>query len=347
MSINDTTTGTTTTTGTATPSTPVTDPSVAQQQFNLLGGQTGYESSLSNWAGPYVTNFLGQAQALANTPYEAYMGPLTAGASNLQTQAFEGIGGLQVPQASMGTFTPRSFTEAGIAEEYMNPFLREVLDPQIAELRRQSDIARMEQAGRLTKAGAYGGGRQAVMEAELERNLLDEISQATGSAYRDAYDRAASLFGTEQERERAAQDAANRYGFDVLQRLQDLGTLQRDIEAEGVKADIGQFEEEKLYPYKQIQFLQSLLQGLPTSAQDYTYTQPSQLEQLLQGGAGIESLYSTLFGGGSGGSSSSGGFAGILGDVLGDIGGTITDWFTSSTPDTYTYDEDLINSGDI
>lgn len=344
MAITDTTTGTTTgtptTTGTATPSTPTADPSVSQQEFDLLGGQTGYESSLSNWAGPYVTNFLGQAQALANTPYEAYMGPLTAGASNLQTRAFEGIGGLQVPQTSMGAFTPRSFTEAGVTEQYMNPFLREVLDPQIAELRRQSDISRMEQAGRLTKAGAYGGGRQAVMEAELERNLLDEISQATGSAYRDAYDRAASLFGTEQERERVAQDAANRYGFDVLQRLQDLGALQRDIESEGIKADIGQFEEEKLFPYKQIQFLSGLTQNLPLASRDYTYTEPSQLDALLRGGSGIEALYSTLFGGGSGGSSSGGG-ANIIGDLIGGVGNILGDLFGSS--DNYTYDDNFLS----
>jgi hypothetical protein len=44
----------------------------------------GKESSLSNWAGPYVTDMLGQGQALADMPYEAYEGPLTAGASDLQ-----------------------------------------------------------------------------------------------------------------------------------------------------------------------------------------------------------------------------------------------------------------------
>jgi hypothetical protein len=31
-----------------------TNPNVAQQEFNLTGARTGFESSLSNWAGPYV-----------------------------------------------------------------------------------------------------------------------------------------------------------------------------------------------------------------------------------------------------------------------------------------------------
>ena len=59
-----------------------------------VGQQTGTESSLSNWAGPYVTEMLGRGQALAEQPYQAYTGPLTAGASPTQQTAFQGIAGL-------------------------------------------------------------------------------------------------------------------------------------------------------------------------------------------------------------------------------------------------------------
>jgi len=58
------------------------------------------ESSLSSWAGPYVTEMLGRGQALAGLPYQAYMGPLTAGPSELQTQAFQGLGALNIPTAA-------------------------------------------------------------------------------------------------------------------------------------------------------------------------------------------------------------------------------------------------------
>jgi hypothetical protein len=60
-------------------------------------GSTGSESSLSNWAGDYVTDMLGRGSALAQAPYEAYTGPLTAGASNLQQQAFTQAGNLTSP----------------------------------------------------------------------------------------------------------------------------------------------------------------------------------------------------------------------------------------------------------
>jgi hypothetical protein len=67
----------------------------------VSGAPTNVESSLSNWAGPYVTDMLGRGQALANQPYQAYTGQLTAGSSGLQDQAFAGLGSLQNP-AAMG-----------------------------------------------------------------------------------------------------------------------------------------------------------------------------------------------------------------------------------------------------
>ncbi len=65
----------------------------------INAGLTGTESNLSNWAGPYVTNMLGQGAALANQPYQAYTGQTTAGTSPLQQQAFTQAGGLQTPGA--------------------------------------------------------------------------------------------------------------------------------------------------------------------------------------------------------------------------------------------------------
>ena len=64
-----------------------------------LGQARAEESSLSSWAGPYVTDMLGKGAALSELPYQAYQGPLTAGSSALQTQAFQGLGALQLPQA--------------------------------------------------------------------------------------------------------------------------------------------------------------------------------------------------------------------------------------------------------
>jgi hypothetical protein len=275
---------------------------MAENDFGIpddpnVGQQVGSESSLSTWAGPYVTDMLGRGAALADQPYYAYEGPLTAGASDLQSQAFQGLAGLAVPE-TMGAFTPGSFTEEGVATTYMNPYLQQVLDPQLEELRRQADISRVQQAGKLTRAGAFGGSRQQLAESELTRNLLDKMAGVTGKTYADAFNRAQEQFNIEQKMGQQAQDFANRYGLEALASQMRAGDIQRGIEQEGITADRLQFEEERDFPYKQVQYMQSLLQGLPLEAQSYSYTQPSTYSNIAGGAGGILELLELLgFGG--------------------------------------------------
>ena len=262
----------------------------------LAGQQTGTESSLSNWAGDYVTNMLGKGQALSETPYQAYTGPLTAGASGLQQQAFQGVAGLTLP-TNMGAFAPQSFTAQGTAQQYMNPYIQASLDPQLNEARRQAEISRLGDAARLSKAGAYGGSRQAIMESELNRNLMGKMADITGIGYNTAYDKAANQFNIEQGRGLEAQTAANQYGLSALGRQADLGAIQRGIEGEGIAADYGQFKEERDFPFKQVQYQQSLLQGMPLAAQSYSYQEPSTISNIMGSAGGVKALYDSLFGG--------------------------------------------------
>ena len=297
----------------------------------LAGTQTSTESSLSNWAGPYVTDMLGKGMALSETPYQAYMGPLSAGASDLQNQAFQGVAGLTLP-SNMGGFTPGTFAssyappqnDVGIGgfmqdqinppgmrppmgvnnapnnpnstvQQYMNPYLQASLNPQLAEIRRQADISRMNDAARLTKAGAYGGSRQATMESEGNRNLASQLALTTGQGYNTAYDKAANQFNTEQALGLQAQNLTNQYGLSALGKTAELGGVQRGIESEGIAADYGQFKEERDFPYKQVQYQQSLLQGMPLATQSYNYTQPSTVSNIAGTAGGLTSLYNNLF----------------------------------------------------
>jgi hypothetical protein len=269
---------------------------------DIVGTQTGTESSLSNWAGDYVTGMLGKGQALANQPYQAYGGPLTAGQSTAQQSAFQGVAGLAVPTGQMGAggFQPQQFT-AQAAQNYMNPYLQAALNPQIEEARRQAQITRLGDANRLTQAGAYGGSRQAIMESELNRNLGQNLANITGQGYQTAYDKAMQQFNTEQSAAQQAQNLTNQYGLQALQNQANLGAQERAIQQEGITADIAQFEEERDFPYKQVQYQQSLLQGLPIAAQAYSYAAPSKLSELLNSAGGIGNFLKMVGWGGSGG----------------------------------------------
>jgi len=266
---------------------------------NLLGRQ----STLSEYAGPYVTQMLGKAQALTDQPYQVYGGPLTAGESPLQAQYFQGLGNIGFPgqlgqtfsasgAAPMPTFTgvggattPTQTSPTGIAANYMNPYLSAVLAPQLSELQRQAQIAQMRQASKLTGAGAYGGSRQAIMDAELQRNLLQEMNRTIGTGYATAYDKAMDQFNKEQ---------AQAMGLAGM--LSGAGAMQRGIESEGIAADKAEFEAQRDYPFKMLQFQQSLLQGLPIASVAAQYQQPTTLSSAIQGGGGLMSLYERLYG---------------------------------------------------
>lgn len=262
---------------------------------------TSTSSSLSPWAGDYVTGYLGKGQALANQPFQTYQGPLTAGASDLQQQAFAGIGSLAgagyAPQQYQGgTFGAQQ------AQQYMNPYISAALNPQLAEMKRQSDIARLDDAARLSKAGAFGGSRQAIMESEGRRNLLEKQGQAIGQGYQTAYDKAMGQFNTEQDRRLGAEKAGEasrqysaEYGLKSLGELANLGAVQRGITGEGIAADKAQFEEQRDYPYKMAQYQKDLLQGLPitSAATTANTTGVSNISSQIQG---LMGLYKTLAG---------------------------------------------------
>ena len=262
---------------------------------SIVGQETGRESSLSNWAGPYVTSMLGKGAALSNENYQGYSGPLTAGQSNLQNQAFQGIAGLTVPTEQMGNYQPQSFTQEGTAQQYMNPYVNAALQPQLDELRRQSEMSRVQQAGRLTQAGAYGGSRQALADVELSRAMLANMANVTGQGYNQAYQQAQGQFNTEQQQGQQSQNFANQFGLQALANQIQAGQLERNIEQEGITADRLQFEEERDFPYKQVQYQQSLLQGLPIAAQSYNYAQPSALSDFLSGSGGVYDLLGKVF----------------------------------------------------
>jgi hypothetical protein len=271
---------------------------VATTPTTTAGGgvplDTSRTSTLSPWVGDYVTGALGQGAALAQAPYQAYQGPLTAGASDLQQQAFAGASEMAMAGYQPGQFTG-SFTPQ-VAQQYMNPYLQASLDPQLKELQRQSDIARMADAGRLTKAGAFGGSRQAIMESEGRRNLLDKQQDVLGTGYKTAYDLAQQQYAKERGDEEASRQFGANFGMKSVDMLSGLGAAQRDITSEGLAADKAQFEEQRDFAYKMPQYQLNLLQGLPIGAQT-TASDQSGLAGLQSQISGLAGVYKTLQGG--------------------------------------------------
>ncbi len=274
------------------------------------------QQTLSEWAGPYVTSMLGKTEALADQPYQVYQGPMTAGESGLQSKVFQGLGSLNFPSqlgqtfsstgaypmptmgadayspgaigtgagaAPIGTPPVGSTSPTGIAAQYMNPYLEAVLQPQLEEMRRQSQINLQPALAKLTQAGGFGGGRQAIMESEANRNLLQEQNKTIGTGYANAYDKAMQQFNTEQGQAKTLADM-----------LSGAGATQRGIEQEGITADYNEFLAQRDYPQKMLQFQQSMLQGLPISTVSNQAASQSGIGQLSSTVGGLGNILESL-----------------------------------------------------
>jgi hypothetical protein len=258
-------------------------------------GTIGTEQGLSEWAGPYVTEMLGKGQALVNqelTKPQFYQGPLTAGDSALQQKAYYNAGNLGVPE-SIGTAANTAGTAAtkmgglsyrpGDISPFMSPYTQNVTDVVNQEAKRNADIAATQRHAGAVSAGAFGGSRQAIGDAEADRNLAMLQSANTARGLQDAYTAAtnASQFGANyglnalqgataaastQGSLGAAQNAA---GLANLNTQLTAGNQQQATTQAGLTADKAMFAEQKADPFNMLKYQQELISGLPIASSSY------------------------------------------------------------------------------
>ena len=185
--------------------------------------QTVTQTSIPEYARPYVENMLGKSEALTDinqNPYQAYEGQRIAGFNPTQQQAFQNVQNMQAaPQigqatglagasglGSIGTGGQMGMVGQQYANQatnpyaqqaYMSPYIQNALQPQLAEMNRQYGITGNQLKGQAVGQGAFGGNRQALMQSENERNKNMAMNAAIGSGYQNAFQAAqqAQQFG--------------------------------------------------------------------------------------------------------------------------------------------------------
>jgi hypothetical protein len=107
----------------------------------------------------------------------------------------------------------QSFNQSGTAQDYMNPYMQNVVDIQKREAQRSADIAGTQRGAQAAQSGAFGGSRQAIMDAEANRNLSQQLGdiQATGS--QAAFQNAQQQFNAEQAAGLQAQQSNQQAGI--------------------------------------------------------------------------------------------------------------------------------------
>jgi hypothetical protein len=140
------------------------------------------------------------------------------------------------------------------ATDYMSPYMQSVVGVQQREAQRQSDIAGTQRNAQAAQAGAFGGSRQAIMNAEAARNLATQKGDIQAQGLQSAYGQAQQQFNADQAQRMQAALANQGMGYNVgaqnLQAnlgVQQLGAgqnLQAQLANQGVNQQIQQAREQ-------------------------------------------------------------------------------------------------------
>jgi len=118
------------------------------------------------------------------------------------------------------TLTTDRFTDPGMAANYMNPYQQQVVDVQTQEARRQADIAKASRGLGSISRGTFGGGRQALMEAEADRALATQLGQIQATGSQQAYQQGQQAFTQDQARSLQANTANQAADLQAQQLMQ-------------------------------------------------------------------------------------------------------------------------------
>jgi hypothetical protein len=153
--------------------------------------------------------------------------------SNFQSSMVNAPQLQQYQMAAPKDLTAKDFTTAGVAGQYMSPYQQQVTDIQKREAARQSAIQGTQQQAQAVQAGAFGGSRDAIMRAERERNLAQQMNDIQAQGSNQAYGQAMQQFNADQARQMAAQQGNQQAGLTVGQQnlaaqlgVQQLGSGQ-------------------------------------------------------------------------------------------------------------------------
>ena len=305
---------------------------------------------------PYAQNMLGQAAALTDlemNPYMQYQGERVAQFSPLQNQSYQNAALMQSqPQlqdatalagmAGLGalntqyTFDPykaQQFTGANV-QQYMSPYMDNVVARQQSDAQRQADIARQAQGAQAARAGAFGGSGDYLMRSQAAGNLARQKGDIAATGLQNAYQQAMQQFNQSQGQNQAAaqlnaqqqqygaglglqglqtalsgaqglsqlgqEQYQQNMGINALQNqygLQQQAQMQKDVDTK-----YQDYLNAQNYPYKQLGFMSDIIRGAPlTQTGSALYQAPPSTAQNVMslglGAAGISKLAGMANGG--------------------------------------------------
>jgi hypothetical protein len=285
--------------------------------------QTVTQTSIPEYARPYVENMLGKTEALTDiskNPYQAYQGQRIAGFAPMQQQSFENIQNMQTPgQFQTGTQMAGIAGLGGLGAQrqyqnmatnpnavgaYMSPFMQNVVDVQKQEAVRDYGKKQVGQNLSAARQGTYGGARQLLASTEANRNLQNQLAQIQAQGSQAAYDQAQKNLqygadlgirglgvGLQGATTLGQLGSAQQQSAENIAKMQQAaGATQQAQDQRILEQQYSDFQAQRAYPYQQLGFMSDALRGLPLSqASQQLYQAPPSIASQI-GGMGLAGL---------------------------------------------------------
>ena len=243
------------------------------------------------------------AKGLAGQPFVPYTGPLVAGFSPDQLRQFQATRGLFETGMEFDPITgirelaqtpTPSLLSADIGA-YQSPFQEQVIETALGDIQRQQQLAQQRAQSQAIGAGAFGGSRSAILEAEAQRPYIEQAAR-TAAGLRQA--------GFEQAQRAAQADIARemegrRFQAGLLSGLQgeqarrlgmlgDIGRQQQMLQQQALQVPYQEFQRALAYGPQQLGLLQA---GLGTPLTSQTTKQKTGLGDVLGTAAQLAGTY--------------------------------------------------------
>jgi hypothetical protein len=304
-------------------------------------GQT--VENIPKWMSDYTQGLIARANAAAAEPYIPYGGPRIAGFTPEQQAAFglteanigayqpyleagaAGYGGGLQRAANIGRaaapFVARGaqdWTDPGMVEQYMSPYIGNVLGRQEQLATRTLEEEFMPRiSGMFGGAGQYGsrGGEGSMEDIAMRgaRDIQEGLEAQRLEALHGAYGQAADIFGQQRGREAelarivgaleeagASQmyagaeglgrmgEAAQRMGLTDAAAMEAIGAQMQGLDQRSLDLAYQDFLEQRDLPFQRLGFMSNLIRGLPydraitrTDVGPADVYQPSPLSQIV------------------------------------------------------------------
>tara|TARA_R110002012_G_scaffold105387_6_gene246318 strand:+ start:814 stop:1716 length:903 start_codon:yes stop_codon:yes gene_type:complete len=241
------------------------------------------------------------------------------GGSGYEDTLQKGIGSLseaeEAYKASRGEFDPNKISD------FMNPYSGDVIDVYTKEALKQNAMLQNQLGLGSSSAGAFGGGRQNIVSAQIAGDVADRTSKATSDllykGYGDASKLALGAFEGARGRDLAAGQAfaglGGQYGgiagleqdllFKDAGAMYDMGAKKQAQSQIELDAERKTAMQNIMEPYQRLSYLGDIYQGMPSSQNVYSTSygsDPGLFNQLIGGATAGAGIYGAFGGFGRG-----------------------------------------------